>query len=70
VLENRVLREIFVPMRDEVTGGGWRELHNEELRNLYTSPSVDQVKEDEMGRTCSTREEACVLGFSGKARRK
>jgi hypothetical protein len=33
-----VLRRIFGPKRDEVTGG-WRKLHNEELRNLYSSPS-------------------------------
>jgi hypothetical protein len=38
VFENRVLR-IFGPKRDEVTGG-WRELYNEELHNLYTSPSI------------------------------
>jgi hypothetical protein len=34
VFENRVLRRIFVPKRDGVTGG-WRKLHNEELHNLY-----------------------------------
>jgi hypothetical protein len=34
VCENRVLRRIFGPKRDEVTGG-WRKLHNEELRDLY-----------------------------------
>jgi hypothetical protein len=34
VFENRVLRRIFGPKRDEVTGE-WRKLHNEELRNLY-----------------------------------
>jgi hypothetical protein len=39
VLENRVLRRIFGPKRDEETGG-WRELHNEELHNLYSSPSI------------------------------
>jgi hypothetical protein len=39
VLENRVLRRIFGPKRDEVTGG-WRKLHNEELLNFYSSPSV------------------------------
>jgi hypothetical protein len=33
VFYNRVLRRIFGPMRDEVTGG-WRKLHNEELHNL------------------------------------
>jgi hypothetical protein len=39
VFENRVLRRIFGPKRDEVTGG-WSELHNEELHNLYSSPSI------------------------------
>jgi hypothetical protein len=39
VFENRVLRRIFGPKRDEVTGG-WRKLHNEELHNLYPSPSI------------------------------
>jgi hypothetical protein len=39
VFENRVLRGIFVPKRDEVTGE-WRKLHNEELRDLYSLPSI------------------------------
>jgi hypothetical protein len=39
VFENRVLRRIFGLKRDEVTGG-WRKLHNEELQNLYSSPSI------------------------------
>jgi hypothetical protein len=39
VFENRVFRRIFGPKRDEVTGG-WRILHNEELRNLHSSPSI------------------------------
>jgi hypothetical protein len=38
VFENRVLRRIFGPKRDEVTRG-WSKVHNEELRNLYSSPS-------------------------------
>jgi hypothetical protein len=37
VFENRVLRRIFGPERDEMTGE-WRKLHNEELRDLYFSP--------------------------------
>ena len=37
VFENRVLRRIFGPKRDEVTGE-WRELHNEELNDLHCSP--------------------------------
>jgi hypothetical protein len=39
VFENRVLKRIFGPRRDEVTGG-WRKLHNEELHNLYSSPGI------------------------------
>jgi hypothetical protein len=39
VFENRVFRRIFGSKRDKVTGG-WRELHNEELHNLYSSPSI------------------------------
>jgi hypothetical protein len=38
MFENRVLRKIFGPNRDGVTGD-WRTLHNEELHNLYSSPS-------------------------------
>jgi hypothetical protein len=39
VSENRVLRRIFGPKRDEVTGD-WRKLHNEELHSLYSSPNI------------------------------
>jgi hypothetical protein len=39
VFENRVLRRIFGPTRDEVTGE-WRKLHNGELHNLYSSPDI------------------------------
>jgi hypothetical protein len=39
VIENRVLGKIFVPRRDEVTGE-WRKLHNKELHDLYSLPSV------------------------------
>jgi hypothetical protein len=39
VFGNRVLRRIFGPGKDEVTGG-WRQLHNEELRNLHSPPSI------------------------------
>jgi hypothetical protein len=41
VFENRVLR-IFGPKRDKETGG-WRKLYNEELHNLYSSPSIIRV---------------------------
>jgi hypothetical protein len=48
VLENRVLRRIFGPKRDEGTGQ-WRKLHSEELHNLYSSPDiVRQVKSRRM----------------------
>jgi hypothetical protein len=42
VFENRVLRRIFGPKRDGVTGG-WRKLHNEELHNLYSLPSIIRI---------------------------
>jgi hypothetical protein len=42
VFEKRVLRRIFGPKRDAVTGG-WRKLHNEDLHNLYSSPSTIRI---------------------------
>jgi hypothetical protein len=42
VFDSRVLRRIFGPKRDEVTGD-WRRLHNEELNDLYSSPSIIRV---------------------------
>jgi hypothetical protein len=42
VFENTVLRRIFRPSRDEVTGD-WRKLHNEELNDLYSPPSIVRV---------------------------
>jgi len=42
VFENRVLRRVFGPKRDEVTGY-WRKLHNEELNDLYCSPNILRV---------------------------
>jgi hypothetical protein len=42
VFDNRVLRRIFGPKRDEVTGE-WRKVHNEELHDLYSSPSIIRI---------------------------
>jgi hypothetical protein len=63
VFKNRMLR-LFGPERDEVIGG-WRKLHNEELHNFYSLPSIiksDQVEEDKVGRGCSAHEgeEECI----------
>jgi hypothetical protein len=68
------VRRIFGPKRDEVTGE-WRKLHNEELRNLYSSPDIIRqvkVKANEVGGTCGThgRGEKSIQGFGGKAQRK
>jgi hypothetical protein len=53
VFENRVLRRIVGPKREEVPGG-WRRLHNEELHNLHTLPNMVRViKDGEVGRACS-----------------
>jgi hypothetical protein len=66
VFENRVLRRIFGPKRDEETGE-WRKLHNEELHDLYSSSSIIRIiksRGGEMGGTCSTNGEkknACRL---------
>jgi hypothetical protein len=69
VFENRVLRRIHGPKRDEVTGE-WRKLHNEELHILYSSPDiVRQISQwDEVGRACGmhVRGKKIVHGFSGK----
>jgi hypothetical protein len=42
MFENRVLRRIFEPRRDDVTGE-WRKLHNEGLHDLYSSPSIIRI---------------------------
>jgi hypothetical protein len=49
VFENRVLRRICGPKREEITGE-WRKLHNEELHILYFSPNIiRKIKENEVG---------------------
>jgi hypothetical protein len=47
VFENRELRRIFGLKRDEMTGG-WRKLHNKELHNLYSSPSIIRMIKSKM----------------------
>jgi hypothetical protein len=71
VFENKMLRKIFGPKRDDGTGE-WRRLRNEELYNLYSSPiyfSGDQIKKNEMGgaRSKYGGEERCIVGFGGEA---
>ena len=53
MFQNMVLRRIFEPRGDEVTGD-WRRLHNEELNDLYCSPNiVREINEkNEMGWAC------------------
>jgi hypothetical protein len=56
VFEKRVLRRIFGPKRDEGTGG-WTKLHNEELHNLYSSPSIIRmIKSRGIGRKARRKE--------------
>jgi hypothetical protein len=52
VFDNRVLRKIFGPKRDEVTGE-WRKLHNEELRDLYSLPSIIRIIKSRRMRSAS-----------------
>jgi hypothetical protein len=74
MFENRVLRRIFEPKRDEVTGG-WRKLHNEELHNFYSSPSIIRmIKSRRMrraGHAAGMGRRGMHIGFWwGNARRK
>jgi hypothetical protein len=69
VLENRVLRRIFGPRRDEVTGE-WSKLHNEELNDLYSPNfSGDQIEKDEMARMGERRGAYRVLVGKPEGRR-
>ena len=70
VLENRVLRRVFGPKRDEVTGE-WRKLRNEELSDLYSLPNIVRVvkiEKNEMGGACGAcgGEDRGAQGFGGK----
>ena len=73
VFENRVLRRLFGPKRDEVTGKR-RKLHNEEINVLYSSPNIMRaIKiENEMGGACSAYGggERHVQDFGGETWRK
>jgi hypothetical protein len=72
VFENKVLRKIFRPKRDEITAE-WRKLHKEELHILYLSPNIiRQMKSRRMrwaGHVTRMGEES-VQGVGGKGRRK
>jgi hypothetical protein len=71
VFENRVLRRIFGPKKDDVTGE-WRKLHNEELYGVYCAPKTyylgGHVQKVEMGGERGTKgaEERCIQGFGGE----
>jgi len=72
VFENRVLRRIFGPKRDEVTGE-WRKLHNEELNDLYSPNTVQVIKSRRMRWTghvarMGERGEACTGFWWGNLR--
>jgi hypothetical protein len=66
VLENRVLRRLFEPKRDEVTGW-WRKLHNEKLNNLYSSPHIVWVIQSRMRWVGHV---ACMLVVKGEVHTK
>ena len=67
--ENRVLRRIFGPKRDEVTGE-WRKLHNEELNDLYSSHNTARVMKTRRmrwaGHVARLGREKLVEGFGGE----
>ena len=73
MFENRVLRRVFGPKRDEVTGE-WRKLHNEELRDplLPTQYCAGGKIENEVGGACCMYGggERCAQGSSGETRGK
>ena len=69
VFENRVLREIFWPKRDGVTGE-WSKLHIEELNDLYCTPNIVRVIKSTRirwaGHVALWVEERCIQGFGGE----
>ena len=69
VFENRVLRRIFGPERDEVTGE-WIKLHNEELNDLYCSPNIARVvisRRMRWAEHVARTGEGLIQGFGGKS---
>jgi hypothetical protein len=69
VFENRVLRRVFGPKRDEVTEE-WRKLHNEELNEFYSLPNIASVVKSKMGwagHVARMGRERCAQGFGGEA---
>jgi hypothetical protein len=70
MFENRILRRIFGPKRDEVKGE-WRKLHKEKLHNLYSSPDIiRQVKSRRMRWAGHVARMESVQGFGGNIRGK
>jgi hypothetical protein len=75
VFEDRFLRRIFGPKRNEVLGE-WKKLHNEKLHRLYSSPDIKrQMKSRHMKRAghvahMGEKRKLYIKGFGGKARRK
>ena len=68
MFENRVLRRVFGPKRDEVTGE-WRKLHSEELSALYSLPNiVRKIEKNVMGGACGAcgGGEMCAQGSGGE----
>ena len=68
VFESRLVRRIFGPKRDEVTGK-WRRLQKEELYDLYSSPNIVRVTSRRMSCTwhvACVGDKRCVQGFGGE----